>query len=693
MKKSLFFGMAALLAAGFASCSNDDLLPDRDKPVEGDQSFYVNIDISTVEALTRADKNGPYGEGEDAYDPTKEPNFDTGKDKENTVQTIYLVFYDKEKKRVSTTQVRRGSGTEAEGRNPSENKLYQGVVQIDVKHGSLEPRYVMCFINPISSQNFDINPEFADLDDLQEVTRPRIIDDEDHFAMSKSVYFGPDRSDENYTSDWDTDLSKYQKIVATPIPSGQLYKTVGEAQQALTDGNLIDIYVERYAAKVSLTADMDESARTTTIDEHTLVFVPEYWAVNAYEDETYICKSFKTEDGSRHLTYQEMNGALGGANAFYWNSPSHHRSYWAQSPAYYAAEYPRVADDILDYKQSHNGRDGFALGYYSYDEMKANANGRLNAKARNLLTSDKAESIYARENTVSGSALRDAYTDPMASPKAAVASAVVVGHYEIDGVDYSKAVNGIVPNFYVRGNETNGYSLYKSDEEMLKYFVNTSIQFAVGSSESNLSPIYNYSITNTNDFTDPKYANLFKIAHPTIDVRGNLDLENGLVVDSRFVTVQLNVAGVAELEAEGLGLYALINGVYTKVNISGADNNLTEVNKQLFYSAGTAQGYQGGKAFFSIPIKHLGFYRTNNPNAGAMGTEKDFKWNQVLSGDFGLVRNHSYSISISEIKGLGNGIPDPDVPIVPPTDPEEYFIGARIIVLNWAIVPQQNVKL
>lgn len=113
----------------------------------------------------------------------------------------------------------------------------------------------------------------------------------------------------------------------------------------------------------------------------------------------------------------------------------------------------------------------------------------------------------------------------------------------------------------------------------------------------------------------------------------------------------------------------------------------------MLYAAGTVQGFKGGKAYFTIPIKHLGFYRTDNKNKGKNANDKDFDWTAVQSGDFGLVRNHIYSIIVDNINGLGNGIPDPTVPIVPPTDPEEYFIGARVIVLNWAVVPAQHVTL
>ena len=52
MKKSLFFGMAALLMAGISSCSSDDVATDvKNGPLEADQSFYANIAISNTEAI------------------------------------------------------------------------------------------------------------------------------------------------------------------------------------------------------------------------------------------------------------------------------------------------------------------------------------------------------------------------------------------------------------------------------------------------------------------------------------------------------------------------------------------------------------------------------------------------------------------------------------------------------------------
>lgn len=677
---SLFIAVAAL-----ASCSSEDDVIDDTKsdawystPLDSDQSFFANIAIISAGANTRAD---------DEYDATEEPEFDKGTNTENEVKTIFFIFYDKNGKRVATTQVRKDNGKESDGRNESENKIYSGVVQIDVKHGSLKPAYVMAFINPITSTNFEINPEFETMTSLEAATRPRIIDDNGQFAMSKSVYYGKNRV---------TGAETPEKIVATPLPEEKLFSSEGEAKAALEKGNreegwsgddtgIVDIYVERYAAKVNFSFNESNlqngnvATYSIKVDNYTLKFVPEYWAVNAYESNTYIVKSFLGSD-NKTMTYNFLDNILtdSGKSPWFWNSQDHHRSYWAQSPAYYSENYPRVADDIND--GVYNGGEwidqDYVLGYYSYNDMKKNADGTLIAKARKI--SETKQMIYARENTVSGASLQAAYGDATASPKAAIASVVLVGHYEFEGKAYEEN-----KTFYVMGNATNGYTLFEDTESMLPYFVNNTIQFA---KDEFGEPFFNYSLDGGEFLKadEENYKKYFKVEHPSKEARKNV------VLDSRFVTIQLNKDEVLKQEnQEGNPLFAYLNGKYKQVTA----DNIDEINEQMFYAAGTVQAFQGGKAYFTIPIKHLGFYRANNPNAGKNANDKTFNWNAVQSGDFGLVRNHTYSIVVDKIEGLGNGIPNPNDPIVPPTDPEEYFIGARIIVLNWAIVPEQHVTL
>ena len=688
MKKFLFLSMACLFAA--VSCQKDLSEDWRSKPLEEDETFFVNIAVNGTE-VTRA------------YDPEKDPEFDNGSTgeyedvksaDENAVKTIYFIFYDENGDRVATTQVRKDNAVVGTPENnPSHNAYYSGVVQIDIKHGSLPPASVMAFINPITSTNFDINPSFATLDDLGKTTRERLIDDGGYFAMSKSSYYRNFGTPEN---------PDYRRVITTPLTMEQLAKTREKAEEFLqNDENRVDIYVERYAAKVKFamenpteTIKLIDGPNVAAQDKVILTFVPEYWAVNAYEPVTYVTKSFYTQDFQSILDYEALNVALGGSEEtksqmpWHWNSPELHRCYWAQSPAYYASRYPRTADDIKD-----EGAENFALGYYSYNDLVKEAQGKIKDKARKLEdTKDKDHPIYVRENTIAGQAVRNAYESPDDSPKAALPSVILVGHYTVTaGTATEPETLDEDEFFYITGNATNGYSFFRN-EEMLKYFVGTTVQFAKNSDGTDL--IFTYTVVdnaqrgyqNDGDKIAEKY---FTIEHPKPAAR------EGLVIDSRFVTIQLNEDVVPNIEAQA-DLYAYIDGKWIPV----CSDNLDAINKQMFYTAGTAQGFQGGKVYYTIPIKHLGFYRKGNPNyrqgeevVNLSPNSKNFNWNEVRTGDFGLVRNHSYSIIVDKIEGLGNGIPDPNDPIVPPTDPEEYFIGARLIVLNWALVPEQHESL
>lgn len=80
-----------------------------------------------------------------------------------------------------------------------------------------------------------------------------------------------------------------------------------------------------------------------------------------------------------------------------------------------------------------------------------------------------------------------------------------------------------------------------------------------------------------------------------------------------------------------------------------------------------------GSTYYYTPIKHL----------GSEGT----------LGEYGIVRNHSYQVTIQNIQGYGTPVYDPDKVIDPmiPSDDNTY-LAARINVLSWRVV-SSNVDL
>lgn len=85
--------------------------------------------------------------------------------------------------------------------------------------------------------------------------------------------------------------------------------------------------------------------------------------------------------------------------------------------------------------------------------------------------------------------------------------------------------------------------------------------------------------------------------------------------------------------------------------------------------------YKEGRMYYNIPIKHLRPY--------SIGEE-------IKTGMFGIVRNHWYQVTVTDIKKLGNAVYRPDEDIIPNSDGTQYMIGSSINILSWRLVPQET---
>lgn len=114
---------------------------------------------------------------------------------------------------------------------------------------------------------------------------------------------------------------------------------------------------------------------------------------------------------------------------------------------------------------------------------------------------------------------------------------------------------------------------------------------------------------------------------------------------------------------------------YTKTT-TGTTPTFTEVDKATVLGAIEADKAEirlGGRAYYYVPIKHLG------------GTGE--------LAEYGIVRNHFYKITLSGITGFGTPVYDPEKvvdPIVPTY--ENTYLAARVQVLQWRVV-NQNASL
>ena len=80
-----------------------------------------------------------------------------------------------------------------------------------------------------------------------------------------------------------------------------------------------------------------------------------------------------------------------------------------------------------------------------------------------------------------------------------------------------------------------------------------------------------------------------------------------------------------------------------------------------------AKVWKGGMTYYYADVKHLG-------SVGSVG-------------EYGIVRNHSYKVTVNGVKGWGTPVYNPETQVLPvkPTDKETY-ISAEINVLSWRVV-------
>lgn len=673
-----FLGALGLLTLGLVACSDHDFVP-QDQQVEYDQTRYISVQISSPNDASRAD-------------------FDDGTTNESFVSRIDFLFYDAAGNPTSAPQTManlQGTFTDIK-ENGNVTRLYTSVVPVNLVQGQNLPSQVVCIIN--GNQ--------ANIEVLKTVTLAELIDVErnyfrqgDYFVMTNSVYYGQDALTGQAN----------QRICATPINANmQLFGTKQEAENAINNattnpGALVDIYVERVAAKVGLTmaatapqeyklANGDTEAAD---DEVTLTFKATYWAMNATSQNTYLTKRYgvEAEDVINYYpTFAEITALLVNKGGFTnWNDEPNHRSYWGCSPSYFKNEYPNVSDDVKD-KELDN-----VLSYYTYKEIveqaartEAQAGKWGIAKQALAAASDGSFSIvntgdhttgfiYTRESTVALRTITDIQTG---NPAAAVASAVIVGQYTVNGATTPAT-------FYIDRNTNNTGTYYANADNVKEVLAER--QFIV--------------FTDDNGLTSAPAAR-FELVHPSTATQDIAKVN----LASRLVTLQLDKNNLSETnklyyydasyKAEG----STETGAYVEITTA----NIDAVNAQLL-SVGYMDMFKDGKAFFSIPIRHLNWsddyyvqetWTEEVDNGDGTTTTVTYTnpvgrydWASMKTGALGVVRNHVYNLTVNSITGLGSAISDDDNPIVPPKEDNNQYVAARINILSWKIANTWSVDL
>lgn len=751
MKKANLYGAMAF-GLLLTACSSDPMNEPTNKPLDTDQTFYVNMTIHGDAASTRT--------GQDNGSPVDgNTDFEAGTGTESKINNAYFVFYDKDGLvvgdivPVEMTNEMATAGTDG----TTVETVYKSVVGVSVRKGENPPTGVICYINPVSPSSLQTT-----LSQIQTVTRDRVttnINNETIFPMSNSVYYHGPNSDTA-----DPTVSTLPQIMV-PISTGQLFKTEQDALNSTEAENVVNVYVERYATKLKFTAVADANNKdyetrsrvftvgtdnnVTTSDKTVILhFTPQKWALNAEAKDSYVVKSFRRESAEGQIladnySYGLLNYRINPSDplnvqisdvagtvmtgAWAWNAPGYHRSYWGMSPAYFQDTYPEVAGDIATI-----GASNLRQNYLTYNQVLGINNEGTVAPA-NALGYD-AETTnptprYFKETTVGNKALNGG------NPAAAVASVIYVGKYTLTvngaAVDANttfytylkgnvpvikdeKTINEQRPFIYFESNAS-GNSTVAGGESMLKRFcAQSTILFNEVDGTDGNKVIEELGIEKAASYT--KMINCLSVKAIDQSVKDAVNTTGNTAEGSEAKSlklqanaVSLQITSAEDAQAQGL-LIAAGNGYRSIVadnvaeteETTGADGkvvrgtiHISRANAILMQQVGFAYKYTSGMAYFNVPVRHYGWYRSGNLNMkeNADGTMPAFNWRLVCVGDFGMVRNHSYDVKINSITGLGSGIANGTDPIVPPASTEDYYITYSVNILKWAVVPTQGVDL
>lgn len=166
-----------------------------------------------------------------------------------------------------------------------------------------------------------------------------------------------------------------------------------------------------------------------------------------------------------------------------------------------------------------------------------------------------------------------------------------------------------------------------------------------------------------------KYIDRFYLEADLLGVLANqailYKLENGQFTKLKASDYQIVRASLYDGK---LALKATTGNFYTAEN-ENSQVSVSVANEKLAEQLGTFTAFAGGKTFFYTPINHL---NTNESEAGHIG----------------IVRNHTYQLTLNGIQNLGNGVFDPDEDIIITEKSKEFYVAATLNILSWKVVEQ-----
>ena len=566
--KKLFF--AGLALAALVACDKENESGNTLK----DGDAYINVKIAYSDPVTKGQ--------------AAEPPFYYGTAAEQKINNAYFIFYYADGsfcQYVKKTDLKMNSQGAGASTDKNIEELSDGVVLLRGLKSKQYPVYMSVILNS-EDEWIGANIENKSIEEASKAVQSAIAtaDKNDqvnwtNFMMSSSSF---DKSDA---------VSGYYctKLKASNFQESEAL--------AIAEGNPVEAYVERLAAKVKV--EFAESLGTSgkigsfTVNgtSKDLYFNVTGWGLNATTKDSYCFKNINTGWTEETL-------------GFKWNDAANFRSYWGKSTNYGTGVYPGTYGSSVDKYDEKTA----TLNYITYNDLKVGINGNA----------------YCRENT----------NDP-----------------EVLGKNFSGTVTSVLLKAQVTDKEGNAVTLYN---------------FA-----GSLYDEANYKAAALNSFEASTTNRIWKKT-----VSGGNTTYTKVTADD--LSVVISADGYAHVELKEASNYCFGAGETSTKDATTAEiNKLLNGDEAYKYNTGCSF-YKEGMMYYNIPIEHL---------------RDDGKYNDSdyvqKEGNYGVVRNHYYIITVNSIRNLGKAVNVPDERIIPNDDDvKNYFVAAKINVLSWKVVRQ-----
>ena len=693
--------LAAVAALSLASCSSEEPLGNNNTQ-EREGIGYMSFTIANPADGTRAGETwNPEVDGDKTANDGE--IFNNGSANEyaicpNNNANAAFFFTNGEFWGMSNLQAVNNTGMGHEATHPNENyaeKYYTYMTRWRNDNNRNKPNQVIVVLNadPNKLEELaDKNPTLDNFREFESVFTNETAEtgykygvynyaDTKFFTMSSSVFF--DGSNDDQT--------------ATSIEGVQVCET---AEQALQ--NPVTVYVERLLSKFQL--GFGPQSFEFSDKPGDFIFYPFAEGATKVDDMATINVVTSYDGKDDNLDYPEYTRSQWAAyivswgmnalekkesmiknapnpNDYFqgWNNFGFHRSYWGESSLY--SDNGKEKGFTTQYRYAGYDPEAgkYSTKFYGNDKYSSgNETAQLNALhyiSYNAMQ-NRAAYKYVGERTYNAEEGLENY-----GPYRYATHYLIGAQLLIDGVDYRSDLGNRLIYPQKEGNMLSqiGDKYYAYNFYFAGYDAkNDYIRYAYHRMASKFADGRTHNLYHPNTTDDLKF--------PTAST-GKLYKEDGTPISVQEAADYFTTQSAQIIHGDGKVTLKATKDIYYK----NSDDQLVKFTEDqltaLVYNyAEAARHFHKGAMYYAIPVQHkLGktfgdMVQINKENV------------EYALGQFGVVRNHWYRLTVNTIGSIGIPVDNPDQPIIP--DPEDdYYIAIEIVVLPWHVIDNGIVDL